>query len=119
VPPFPWSQLYQNEVGGRRMRTYFEWFSLTYMISLTGNPSLSLPMGLEPSGTPFGMMVTGPAARDLFTLRAALGIEQAVAGEPDLCRPVPDIAKLKKAPRITNEYKVTTPPLDTQPWAGI
>ncbi len=119
VAPFPWSQLYQNEVGGKRMRTYFEWFSLTYMISLTGNPSLSLPMGLEPSGTPFGMMITGPAARDLFTLRAALGIEQAVAGDPDLARPVPDIAKLKKAPKITNEYKVTTPPLDTKSWAGI
>ncbi len=119
VPPFPWSQLYQNEVGGERMSTYYRWFSLTYMISLTGNPSLSLPMGLEPSGTPFGMMITGPAARDLFTLRAALGIEQAVADDADMRRPVPDIAKLKKAPKITDEYKVSTPPLDSKPWAGI
>lgn len=119
VPPFPWSQLYQNEIAGKRLHTYFHWFSPTYMISLTGNPSLSLPMGLEPTGTPFGMMLTGPAAADLFTLRAALGIEQAVAGDPELCRPVPDIAALAKAPRITDEYKVTTPPLDPRPWAGI
>jgi Asp-tRNA(Asn)/Glu-tRNA(Gln) amidotransferase A subunit family amidase len=119
VAPFPWSQLYQNEIAGKRLHTYFHWFSPTYMISLTGNPSLSLPMGLEPSGTPFGMMITGPAAADLFTLRAALGIEQAVAGDPELRRPVPDIAALAAAPRITNEYKVTTPPLDTRPWTGI
>ncbi len=118
VPPFPWSQLYQNEINGVRLNTYFHWFSLTYMISLTGNPSLSMPMGLEPSGTPFGMMVTGPAAADLATLRAALGIEMAVAGEAELCRPVPDIAKLMQAPRITDEYKVSTPPLDVRRWAG-
>jgi Asp-tRNA(Asn)/Glu-tRNA(Gln) amidotransferase A subunit family amidase len=119
VPPFPWSQLYQNEIAGKRLHTYFHWFSPTYMISLTGNPSLSLPMGLEPTGTPFGMMLTGPAAADLFTLRAALGIEQAVAGDPELCRPLPDIAALAGAPRITDDYNVTTPPLDPRPWAGI
>ncbi len=119
VPPFKWSQLYQNEVDGKRMATYYQWFSLTYMISLTGNPSLSLPMGLEPSGTPFGMMITGPAARDLFTLRAALGIEQAAANDPDLRRPVPDIAKLAKAPKITDEYNVSTPPLEARPWGGV
>jgi amidase len=118
VPPFPWTQLYQNAIGGKRLHTYFHWLSLTYMISLTGNPSLSLPMGLEPSGTPFGMMVTGPAAQDLFTLRAALGIEQAVANDADLRRPVPNLTRLAKAPRITDEYKVTTPPLDARPWAG-
>jgi hypothetical protein len=65
------------------------------------------------------MMITGPAAADLFTLRAALGIEQAVAGDPELRRPTPDIAALAAAARITNEYKVTTPPLDPRPWTGI
>jgi Asp-tRNA(Asn)/Glu-tRNA(Gln) amidotransferase A subunit family amidase len=119
VAPFPWSQLYQNEIGNQRLNTYFHWFSPTYMISLTGNPSLSLPMGLEPTGTPFGMMVTGPAASDLLTLRAALGLEQALANDPETARPVPDIEALAKAPRITNEYKVTTPPLDPRPWTGI
>ncbi len=119
IPPFPWSQLYMNEINGKRLNTYFQWFSLTYMISLTGNPSLSLPMGLEPTGTPFGMMITGPAAADLFTLRAAHSIEQAVAGDKEICRPLPDLKKLAKAPRITDAYKVTTPPLDTKPWRGI
>jgi len=119
IPPFPWSQLYMNEINGKRLNTYFQWFSLTYMISLTGNPSLSLPMGLEPTGTPFGMMITGPAAADLFTLRAAHSIEQAVAGDDEICRPLPDLEKLAKAPRITDVYKVTTPPLDTKPWRGI
>jgi Asp-tRNA(Asn)/Glu-tRNA(Gln) amidotransferase A subunit family amidase len=119
VPPFAWSQLYLGEIDGRKLRTYYEWFSPTYMISLTGNPSLSLPMGLEPTGTPFGMMITGPAANDLFTLRAAHTIERAVADDPELRRPVPDIARLARAPRITDRYDVTTPPLDERPWRGI
>ena len=119
IPPFPWGQLYMNEINGKRMSTYFQWFSLTYMISLTGNPSLSLPMGLEPTGTPFGMMITGPAAADLFTLHAAHSIEQAVAADPELRRPVPDLKKLAKAPRITDVYDVTTPPLAPNPWRTI
>jgi len=118
VPPFPWSQLYQNEIGGRRLNTYFHWFAPTYMISLTGNPSLSLPMGLEPSGTPFGMMITGPAARDHFTLSAAQAIERAIADDPALCQPRPDLAALARAPRITDVYEVSTPPLDPIPWTG-
>ena len=85
VPPFSWKQLYLGEIDGRKLRTYYEWFSPTYMISLTGNPSLSLPMGLEPTGTPFGMMITGPAASDLLTLRAAHTIERAVAASMN-CR---------------------------------
>lgn len=119
VPPFPWGQLYQNEIAGKRLNTYFHWFSPTYMISLTGNPSLSLPMGLEPTGTPFGMMITGPAAADLFTLSAAHGIELALAGDPELRRPVPDVARLARAPRITDTYAVTTPPLAPRPWTGV
>lgn len=119
VPPFAWSQLYVNEINGERLPTYYHWFSLTYMISLTGKPSLSLPMGLEPTGTPFGMMITGPAANDLFTLRAAHAIEQAVAGDLELPRPVPDIPRLAKAPRITDVYAVSTPPLAPRPWSGI
>jgi len=118
VPPFPWSQLYQNEIGGRRLNTFFHWFAPTYMISLTGNPSLSLPMGLEPSGTPFGMMITGPAARDHFTLSAAQAIERAIADDPALCQPRPDLAALARAPRITDVYEVSTPPLDPIPWTG-
>ena len=119
IPPFKWSQLYMNEINGKRLPTYYHWFSLTYMISLTGNPSLSLPMGLEPSGTPFGMMITGPAAADLFTLHASHAIEQAIAGDPELRRPLPDLRKLARATPITKEYKVATPPLAVRPWKGI
>ena len=119
IPPFKWSQLYMNEINGKKLPTYYRWFSLTYMISLTGNPSLSLPMGLEPTGTPFGMMITGPAAADLFTLHAAHSIEQAIAGDPELRRPLPDLKKLARAPKITDEYKVTTPPLEGTQWRGI
>ena len=46
-------------------------------------------------------------------------VRRAVADDPELRRPVPDIAKLARAPRITDRYDVTTPPLDERPWRGI
>ena len=47
-------------------------------------------------------MITGPAANDLFTLRAAHSIERACAGDPELCRPVPDLARLANDPAVTD-----------------
>ena len=34
-------------------------------------------------------------------------------------RPVPDVARLARAPRITDTYAVTTPPLAPRPWTGV
>jgi Asp-tRNA(Asn)/Glu-tRNA(Gln) amidotransferase A subunit family amidase len=114
VPPFPWSQLFCAEINGKRLRTYFHWLSLTYAMTLTGHPSLSLPMGQEPTGTPFGLMVTGSAQSDRFTLRCAHSIERAAADDPVLRRPVPDIKKLARARPITRTYKVEVPKLAGQ-----
>jgi len=96
VPPFPWSQLYQNEIAGQRLPTYFHWFSPTYMISLTGNPSLSLPMGLEPTGTPFALQICGPARSDKFVLDVAHALERHLARDKRTARPVPDLERLAR-----------------------
>ncbi len=96
VPPFPWTQLYADKINGKPTRTYFHWLALTYAMTLTGHPSTSIPCGLEPTGTPFGLMVTGPHAADRFTLEAAHALEQHFAGDETLRRPVPDIRKLSR-----------------------
>ena len=58
---------------------------------------MSLPCGLEPTGTPFALQITGPARSDKFVLDVAQAIEALLARDPRTARPVPDLAKLKQA----------------------
>ncbi|HZS81640.1 MAG TPA: amidase family protein [Stellaceae bacterium] len=96
VPPFPLEQRYMAEIDGRKLPTYFSWLAPTYALSLTGHPSLSLPCGLEPTGTPFALQLCGPARGDKFLLDAAHALEQHLARDPQTARPLPDLAKLAR-----------------------
>lgn len=98
ISPFPWSEFYLKEVNGEPLPHYYSWLAPTYGITLTTCPTATIPLGLDEKGMPFGLQVIGPAKDDGFVLGAAHAIEQAVARNPDLARPVPDIAKLAAAP---------------------
>lgn len=91
VPPFPLEERYARSVGGQTLRTYYAWLAPTYYLSLTGHPCISIPCGLEPSGTPFALQITAAAGRDGFLLDAAAAIERRLARDPRTARPVPDI----------------------------
>jgi Asp-tRNA(Asn)/Glu-tRNA(Gln) amidotransferase A subunit family amidase len=94
IAPFAIETLYPEIVAGVRMRTYFHWLALAYGPTLTGHPAISIPCGMEPSGTPMHLQIIGPQGGDAFVLRVALALEQAMAGDPILRRPVPDLIKL-------------------------
>jgi len=94
VPPFAIEARYAREVAGRPMRTYYSWLAPTYYLSLTGHPAISIPCGLEPSGTPFALQITAAAGRDKFLLDAAEAIEALLARDPRTARPKPDLGKL-------------------------
>ncbi len=94
VPPFPIEQLYAEEVDGVKMRTYFHWLSLAYGVTLTGHPAITIPCGLEPTGTPMHLQIVGPHGGDALVLSVALALEKAMASNPILARPVPDMTKL-------------------------
>ncbi len=98
ISPFPWAQLYLEEINGEKLPNYFSWLAHTFGITLTTCPAASIPLGLDEKGMPFGLQVIGPAKDDGFVLGAAHAIERAVARNPDLMRPVPDIAKLASGP---------------------
>ncbi|MNL62573.1 hypothetical protein D3C87_1866040 [compost metagenome] len=58
---------------------------------------------------PFGMQIVGRFRGDREVLQAALGMEQAFAGNAELQRPRPNLAALKPAdPSLTSI--VTVPP---------
>lgn len=89
VSPFPWKQLYVEEIEGARLRTYFHWLALAYGLTLTGHPVCVIPCGRDAKGLPFGLQVCGPRGADRFTLAAAQALEQALARDPETARPIP------------------------------
>ncbi|MBX9594558.1 MAG: amidase [Roseomonas sp.] len=101
ISPRPWSELYPAEIDGQATRTYFHWLAMAYAVTLVGHPAISLPLGVDKAGMPFGLQIVGPRGGDALVLAVAAAIEEAVAGDASLARPVPDIAKLKAAAPIS------------------
>lgn len=109
LPPFPWKELYALEVDGRKMRNYYEWVGLTYVVTLATNPALSLPTGWDETRMPFGLQLIGRTRGDAALLAAAGAIEAAFAQDPALARPRPDPGRLAQ-PNPALTAIVTHPP---------
>jgi amidase len=97
VSPRSWRELYPAEIDGKPTRTYFHWLALAYAVTLAGHPALSLPVGLDRNGMPFGLQIVGPRGGDELVLSVAAGLEAMLAGDQRTSRPKPDIARLKAA----------------------
>src|SRR5215472_4267284 len=110
VSPFPWSELYLEELEGKRLLNYYHWLALTYVITLVTNPAISIPCGLDEHAMPFGLQVTGRFRGDRDLLDAAEAIEQAFTNIPGLRRPRPDVGKLAN-PTIDLKSITTHQPL--------
>jgi Asp-tRNA(Asn)/Glu-tRNA(Gln) amidotransferase A subunit family amidase len=101
ISPRPWRELYPAEIDGKPTRTYFHWLALAYAVTLPGHPAVSLPVGLDRHGLPFGLQIVGPRGGDAFVLSIAAELEALLAGDARTARPVPDIARLKSAQPIS------------------
>jgi amidase len=99
VPPFPVEQLYCAEIDGRKLDNYVHWIAITYGLTLTGAAVITMPLGLDHTGTPFGVQLATRRGGDRFLLGAAQAIEQHLASDPELRRPTPDIAALSRRAR--------------------
>jgi amidase len=112
LSPFPWTQLYADVVDGQPQRNYYEWLSLTYMVTLATNPAMSLPLGCDAAGMPFGLQLIGPLHRDAQLLRMAAAVAQWGQTQNGWHRPRPDMGALQQA-RPELRSIVTHPPLFT------
>ena len=101
ISPRSWRELYPTEIDGAPTRTYFHWLALAYAVTVVGHPAVSLPVGLDRNGMPFGLQIVGPRGGDALVLRVAAELEALLAGDARTARPVPDIAALKAAPAIS------------------
>jgi len=97
ISPRPWTELYPAEIDGWPTRTYFQWLALAYAVTLAGHPAVSLPVGYDRHGMPFGLQIVGPRGGDAYVLAAAAALERMLAGDPRTARPLPDLARLKAA----------------------
>jgi amidase len=77
VPPFAVDEPYPTEVNGKQLESYTEWFNLTYAISVTGLPAISVPCGFTRSGLPVGLQIVGRRRQEAAVLRAAAAFEAA------------------------------------------
>jgi amidase len=101
LSPRPWAELYPTEIDGQSTKSYFHWLALAYGVTLAGHPALSLPVGLDESGLPFGLQIVGPRGGDAIVLGVAAALEAAFATDPELRRPTPDLARLSSAPPLS------------------
>lgn len=100
VSPRDWHELYPEEIDGRATESYYHWLSLAYATTLAGHPSITLPIGRDENGMPFGLQVVGRRNEDAALLSFAREIEAICASDPDMAFPRVDIAALAACPPI-------------------
>lgn len=79
VPPFDVNIRYLTEVDGAQMDNYVDWLLLTFALTLTACPAVSVPCGFTESGLPVGLQLVGPPRGEAPLLSAAALFEE-VAG---------------------------------------
>ena len=77
IPPFLAEVKYPTEIAGKPMENYIDWAMLTYAITMTGHPAISVPCGWTVNGLPTGVQIVGRHHGEAALLRAAAAYEQA------------------------------------------
>jgi len=75
VPPFEKDCRYPEQVNGQTLETYFDWCAITYSISLTACPAISILAGFTEDGLPIGLQIIAAPFMDADLLCAAARVE--------------------------------------------
>ncbi|MEM7252262.1 MAG: amidase family protein [Pseudomonadota bacterium] len=84
ISPFPVETRYVEEIDGQKCETYIDWFAITFALTLTSCPVISIPCGVTADGLPVGMQLVGPPRGEATLLRAARQLESIVQFTPRL-----------------------------------
>ena len=76
IPPFPVEQRYVEEIDGVPCETYIDWFAITFALTMTSCPVVSLPCGFTENGLPVGIQIMGRPRGEAALLRAAHRLEE-------------------------------------------
>ena len=78
IAPFPVDQRYVTQIDGQPCKTYIDWFSITFALTMTACPTISVPCGFTSEGLPVGIQIMGKPRGEGELLLAAKRFEQAI-----------------------------------------
>ena len=78
IAPFPVDQRYVTQIDGQPCKTYIDWFSVTFALTMTACPTISIPCGFTSQGLPVGIQIMGKPRGEAALLLAAKQFEQAI-----------------------------------------
>ena len=78
IAPFSVDQRYVTEIDGKPFETYIDWFSITFALTMTGCPTISVPCGFTSEGLPVGIQIMGKPRGEAALLLVAKQFEQAI-----------------------------------------
>ena len=76
IAPFPVEQRFVEEIDGQPCETYIDWFSITFALTMTSCPVVSIPCGFTAEGLPVGIQIVGRPRGESDLLRAAHRLEE-------------------------------------------
>ena len=71
APPFDVDVRYLTEVNGVQFDTYISWLIMTFALTLTSAPAISVPCGFTESGLPVGLQIVAPWKEEGYLLGAS------------------------------------------------
>ena len=75
--PFSKDLRYLEEVEGTKFDSYIGWLVMTFVITLTAGPAISIPCGFTKAGLPVGLQIVGRCLNEKGVLSAAALFEKA------------------------------------------
>ena len=94
ISPRDWRELYPTQIDGNPTKSYYHWLAMAYASTLAGHPSITIPVGRDALGMPFGLQIVGRRHDDHGTLRMASTIESLFAKDPIFGAPRVDLDRL-------------------------
>ncbi|MHB2263688.1 amidase [Aliihoeflea sp. PC F10.4] len=101
VSPRPWSELYPTMIDDEETQSYYHWLALAYASTIPGYPAITIPMGRDETGMPFGLQIVGKRHGDIGVLRVAAAIEAAFCNDGTFARPPVYLDRLASAPPLS------------------
>ena len=79
VLPFDIETPFVKEIDGVACKTYIDWFAITFALTLTSCPIISLPVGFSSHGLPVGIQIVSKPRQEDKLLAFAKVLEEKVS----------------------------------------
>ena len=84
IPAFPVEQPFVGEIDGQVCDTYIDWFAITFALTMTSCPVISIPCGFSSEGLPIGLQILGKPRDERSLLKVAYQLEKIFKFAPKL-----------------------------------